>query len=77
MREGGGVSLEGKGRLDLLPEGSIGEGVLKFATVLAKHEGEVLAVDQTEVGAEKFFKSGKGVLKPLRLGGVLGCPGIG
>ncbi len=39
------VSLEGKGWLDLLPEGGIGEGVLKFAAVLAKHEGEVLAVD--------------------------------
>jgi hypothetical protein len=61
----GGVSLEGKGWLDLLPEGGIGEGVLKFAAVLAKHEGEVLAVDQTEVGAKKFFKSGKGVLKPF------------
>ena len=59
------VSLEGKGWLDLLPEGGIGEGVLKFAAVLAKHEGEVLAVDQTEVGAEKFLESGKGVLKPL------------
>ena len=59
------VSLEGKGWLDLLPEGGIGEGVLKLATVLAKYEGEVLAVDQTEVGAEKFLESGKGVLKPL------------
>ena len=59
------VSLEGKGWLDLLPEGGIGEGVLKFAAVLAKHEGEVLTVDQTEVGAEKFLESGKGVLKPL------------
>jgi hypothetical protein len=59
------VSLEGKGWLDFLPEGGIGEGVLKFAAVLAKHEGEVLAVDQTEVGAEKFLDSGKGVLKPL------------
>ena len=61
----GGVSLEGKGWLDLLPEGGIGEGVLKLAAVLPKHEGEVLAVDQTEVGAKKFLKSGKGVLKPL------------
>jgi hypothetical protein len=59
------VSLEGKGWLDLLPECGIGEGVLKFAAVLAKHEGEVLAVDQTEVGAEKFLEIGKGVLKPL------------
>ena len=59
------VSLEGKGWLDLLPEGGIGEGVLKFAAVLAKHEGEVLTVDQTEVGAEKFLENGKGVLKPL------------
>jgi hypothetical protein len=59
------VSLEGKGWLDLLPEGGIGEGVLKLAAVLAKHEGEVLAVDQTKVGAEKFLESGKGVLKPL------------
>jgi hypothetical protein len=59
------VSLEGNGWLDLLPEGGIGEGVLKFAAVLAKHEREVLAVDQPEVGAEKFFKSGKGVLKPF------------
>ena len=59
------VSLEGKGWLDLLPEGGIGEGVLKFAVVLAKHEGEVLTVDQTEVGAEKFLENGKGVLKPL------------
>ena len=31
------VFLEGKGWLDLLPEGGIGEGVLKFAAVLAKH----------------------------------------
>ena len=60
-----------------MPEGGIGEGVLKFAAVLAKHEGEVLAVDQPKVGEEKFFKSGKGVLKPLRLGGVFGCPSIG
>ena len=59
------VSLERKGWLDLLPEGGIGEGVLKFAAVLAKHEGEVLTVDQTKVGAEKFLDSGKGVLKPL------------
>ena len=59
------VSLEGKGWLDLLPEGGIGEGVLKFAAVLAKHEGKVLTVDQTKVGAEKFLDSGKGVLKPL------------
>ena len=59
------VSLEGKGWLDLLPEGGIGEGVLKFAAVLAKYEGEVLAVDQTEVGAKKSLESGKGVLKPL------------
>ncbi len=59
------VSLERKGWLDLLPEGGIGEGVLKLAAVLAKHEGEVLAVDQPEVGAEKFLESGKGVLKPL------------
>lgn len=59
------VSLEVKGWLDLLPEGGIGEGVLKFEAVLAKYEGEVLTVDQTEVGAEKFFESGKGVLKPL------------
>ena len=48
-----------------MPEGGIGEGVLKFAAVLAKHEGEVLTVDQTEVGAEKFLESGKGALKPL------------
>ncbi len=48
-----------------MPEGSIGKGVLKFAAVLAKHEREVLAVDQPKVGAEKFFKSGKGVLKPF------------
>ena len=59
------VFLEGKGWLDLFPEGGIGEGVLKFAAVLAKYEGEVLTVDQTEVGAEKFLESGKGVLKPL------------
>ena len=59
------VSLEGKGWLDLLPEGGIGESVLKLAAVLAKHEGEVLTVDQTEVGAEKFLESVKGLLKPL------------
>ena len=59
------VFLERKGWLDLLPESGIGEGVLKFAAVLAEHEGEVLAVDQTEVGAEKFLEIGKGVLKPL------------
>ncbi len=59
------VSLEGKGWLDLLPEGGIGECVLKFAAVLAKYEGEVLTVDQPKVGAEKFLESGKGVLKPL------------
>ncbi len=59
------ISLEGKGWLDLLPEGGIGESVLKLAAVLAKYEGEVLTVDQTKVGAEKFLESGKGVLKPL------------
>ena len=59
------VSQEGKGWLDLLPESGSGEGVLKFAAVLAKYEGEVLAVDQTEVGAEKFLESVKGLLKPL------------
>ena len=59
------VFLERKGWLDLLPEGGIGEGVLKLATVLAKYEGEVLAVDQPKVGAKKFLEIGKGVLKPL------------
>jgi hypothetical protein len=39
------VSLGGKRWLDLLPEGGIGESVLKLAAVLAKYEGEVLAVD--------------------------------
>ena len=48
-----------------MPEGGIGEGVLKLATVLAKYEGEVLAVDQPKVGAKKFLEIGKGVLKPL------------
>ena len=48
-----------------MPEGGVGEGVLKFAAVLAKYEGKVLAVDQPKVGAKKFFESGKRVLKPL------------
>ena len=59
------VSLEGKGWLDLLPEGGIGEGVLKLAAVLAKYEGEVLAVDQPKVGAKKSLESRKGILKPF------------
>ena len=59
------VFLERKGWLDLLPKGGIGEGVLKFAAVLAKYEGEVLAVDQPKAGAKKFLEIGKGVLKPL------------
>jgi hypothetical protein len=49
------VSLEGKGWLDLLPEGGVGKGVLKFAPVLAEKKWEILSMNESKVGLEKFF----------------------
>ena len=36
------------------PQGGVGKGVLKFATVLAKKKWKILSMSESKVGLEKF-----------------------
>ena len=50
----------GKEGLELLPNGGVGESVLKFTTSFAKQKREIGSVDDSKGGAQDLLKGGKG-----------------